>query len=419
MTGWIRAAILALAALLVAAAGPAGEPTIRIRVETTPPYAVGRPIVFRIEVLTPNYFLSAPHFPTIDIPGAVVTEDDRAFNFTETIDGVAYSGIRTGYTIVPQQPGPISLPPAAIGFTYAALPGQSATGSVTVPPQRFEITPATGGTAVSELIITQSFDRDPAKLTAGDAFNRTITIQRPDAPAMTIAPPAIETPDGVKLYRHDPVLYDEQQVGRRVETVTYVFPTAGNYRLPPVSAGRAQAAEIQVHVANAAARPAIAPEGAKGLARIAEIDWRFWIPRIVGLALVVAIWRCWRKTLCSRLAAWREHRRQAEPACFARLAAACRGGDGPAVYRALRSWSHRADIRSLDDWAIRFGDAGLAAEIHRLEASLFASRDDEGWSPRRIAAELALARRRWRASRKIKPRTALPELNDLFVSYSK
>lgn len=419
MTGWLRATVLALAVLFEAAAdlaaGSGGEPTVRIRVETAPPYAVGRPIALRIEVLAPNYFLSAPSFPTLDIPGAVVKQDDHSLNFTETIGGVTYSGIRTGYTIVPQQPGPIALPQPVIDFTYAAVPGQSAPASVTMPPQRFEVAAAAGGAPVAEYSIDQSLDRDPAKLKAGDALNRTITIRRPDAPAMTIPPPRIDTPDGVNLYRHDPALSDQPEGGQRMETVTYVFPHAGRYVLPPISAGAARAPEVRVHVAAAFAGPAIAPEAARGLARLDEVDWGFWLPRFGGALaaamLAVLVWRRWGRTVRDVALAWRVRRGLSEPACFSRLAAACRDADDAAAYRSLLLWSGRAGIRPLDGWVLRFGGAELQAELRRLESHLFAAPAEAGWNTRPLGLALAAARRRWRAAAAQTAGRALPDLN--------
>jgi hypothetical protein len=410
MSRLLAVAIVLLGLLFAPAAQAANEPIVRVRVETAAPYAVGQPIAFEIQILAPNYFLSAPGFPTLDIPGAVVTQDDRALNFTETIGGTVYSGIRTGYSIVPQQPGSFALPPARIEFTYAAVPGQSTPGSVTVPVQTFEVAAASGASAPVAFTIAQSFDRDIAGLKAGDAVTRTITIDAPGRPAMTIPPPRIDPAPGAKLYRHDPVLSDERQDGRRTETVTYAFPEAGDYALPPVTLGVAGVPEVRVHIAASGAGAVLPPEPAAGLSRLDEVDWRLWsriafVVVLAALAVAVSLW-CWREL---RAAASRH--RQSERAYFARVVTACRTGDGLAAYRALQAWSSRVGTRPLDDWASRFGGSALQAEIRRLEDGLFGPAATQGWSTRPLGTALAAARQRWRAVHPAVRRHALPALN--------
>lgn len=120
----MRSAFFALMALLVSAAANAAEPVIRVVMPAGAPYLAGQQIDVEVQVLVPNFFMSPLQFPTLDIPGAVVTlSDDRALNFNETIGGETYSGIRKNYSIVPEQAGTFTLPPARIAFSYAAVPG--------------------------------------------------------------------------------------------------------------------------------------------------------------------------------------------------------------------------------------------------------------------------------------------------------
>ncbi|MGO4841058.1 hypothetical protein AB4144_53275, partial [Rhizobiaceae sp. 2RAB30] len=131
------------------------------------------------------------------------------------------------------------MPTAAITFTYAAVPGKPTQGSVTLPQLKFTVTGAPGGTtggpvaAAAKITVTQTLDRDPADLKAGDALVRTVTVVADGMQAMMIPVPAFEAPDGVRVYPHDPVLSDRTDTGqgaiggKRVDRVTYGFEKPG------------------------------------------------------------------------------------------------------------------------------------------------------------------------------------------------
>jgi hypothetical protein len=412
-----------VAGLISAFAAHAGEPLVRVRVLTAAPFAVGQAINIDIQVLAPNYFLSPVEFPTLSIPGAIVAPPaDRPLNFTETIGGEIYAGIHQIYSVVPEQPGAFTLPPAKFEFTYAAVPGQTARASLTLPEERIEVAGGAGRVehaAEPLFALTQSFDRDLAGLKAGDALIRTVTIVGRDMPAMMIPPPSIQPPAGVKLYRHDPELADggAQPGGRRIERLTYEFPRAGDYVIPSIAEGGAGLAEIRIHIAAAApAGGAIAPAAPALAARLAEFEWSFWVPRIAavfaGSVLLVALWRRYAMRGLAAVKASRLRRVDCEDAYFTRLMAACRGADPAAAFRALNAWASRAGLRSLSDWAERFGDPALAKALQGLEGDLFGPNGASGqWDGATLGRELKKARRHWRQSSDGFKAPALPALN--------
>ena len=128
--------------------------------------------------------------------------------------------------------------------------------------------------------------------------------------------------------------------------------------------------------------------------------------------LIAALWARYGRRTVEVAAAWRQCRRQSEPAYFAKLSSACRTGDAVAVHRALQLWVLRAGIRPLDRWAYRFGAPRLRVEIAGLERDLFSRRPTAGgWTNRSLIAELAAARRNWRGARTGVTRRVLPDLN--------
>lgn len=424
---------LAILLFLVAVTGlKAAEPLLRVEILTQPPIVPGQQVQIQVDVLVPNFFLSPPKFPLFDLPNAVVTlPDERAVNLTETINGESYAGVRRNYVVTPQTAGDFTLPPAAIPFTFAAVPGQPGTqGSVTLPPRTFTVAgaPAGGGAAAQKVTITQDLDRDPKTLKAGDTLVRTITVTAEGMQAMMIPVPDFTAPEGVSLYPHDPVLTDTLDQaqgtigGTRVDRVTYGFETAGSYKLPAIEIGWydpktqknevAQAPEIAVTVAAAAGfTPAIKPPEIVEPEPREPVNVRLLAGVAAGLVgLVFLGWlmaRLWRA-----IHAWREARRlryeQSEAYAFRQFAATCRAGDGRAVYAALQSWAGRTKVAPLRDWLAM--DEALA-DYERLEASLFAGVSGS-FDAEKLLAGITTARRRWldRQTAVSMP-AALPPLN--------
>ena len=323
--------VLLCAATLAHAAGP----SVRVRVVGPQPVVAGQSVQVEVTVLAPNFFLSAPAFPVLQIPGAVVTmPDDRGINSTETIDGASFAGIRKTYVVTPQGAGDFALPPIEFRFTHAGNDGKPQTATVTLPPTTIHASGQAGksgqGTQdtvalpAGALQVTQQFDKpidEDSKLRAGDALVRTITIVAPGTPAMMIAPPAppaLQPPRGVRQFRADPVLQDDASGGRRIETITYVFEDSGRHTLPavPVSwydaaTGRRAASTapaVTVNVARAAPGLGLSPSGGlawRAPAWLDDIDWLM-TGAIVLVALVLGygLWR-WRREHGAASAAWR------------------------------------------------------------------------------------------------------------------
>ncbi|MDW6022888.1 hypothetical protein SAZ10_14080 [Mesorhizobium sp. BAC0120] len=432
--------------LLSVFSASAAEPIVRARVETQGSIVVGQQVVVSVDVLVPNFFMSSPKFPQFDLPNAVVTLQDNAMNLVETIDSVTYAGIRRTYLVTPQAAGDFVLPQVPITFSYAAVPGQPpASGSVTVPPEKFTVAGVPGASAgagsaiAAKLAVAQALDRDLKGIKVGDTLVRTVSVTAEGMQAMMIPAPDFTAPDGVRIYRQDPVLSDGtpqgqgSAEGKRIDRVTYAFERPGNYVLPAVEIGWydpatqkrqvAQVREIAVTVGeHTAFKPAIAPPAApKQAGPPGYTKWLQLLSWVAGAALTLALLAWLGARAWPRIKSRREQRRIArensEATYFRRVEVACRLGDLRAAYAALDAWGRRANIGSVPKWLLEFGGPGACEEFERFERATFGS--DRGAQHRDshdLSGALSKARSTWLKRARGRSATAsaagaLPKLN--------
>jgi hypothetical protein len=411
-------AVLALLALIGAAAAVAADaPQIRVRIEQSGPIYVGQSLRLDVTVLVPNFFMSSPEFPLFDLPGAVVTmPGEGAVNVNETINGITYAGIQRTYVLVPQREGTFVLPPASITFQYAAVPGQPSPGSVTLPPEKFDVLlppgaqTAQGALPVARVTIKQQVEGLTKPLHVGDAITRSVEIFADHTQSMMIPPPSFAAPAGVRVYRKDPQLTDVKDEqgqflgGRRVDAATYLFDRPGTYTLPAISeswfdpsanrAQRAAAPEIQVSVVpSSKPEAAIAPEPAPEK----SIDWLRWVASasaaILGILAIAWLIRRWEKRARALIASRRAARRESEGAYFARLLAACRSNDPAGSYASLGRWVRRAGSASIGDYLQAAEDDELRTRVTALEHCLYScAPQSEKWTGIPLATALERTR---------------------------
>jgi len=412
----MRAVLAALLALIGAATALAADaPQVRVRIEPSGPIYVGQSLRVDVTVLVPNFFMSSPEFPLFDLPGAIVTMPGAgAVNVNETINGITYAGIRRTYVIVPQREGTFVLPPVPITFQYAAVPGQPSPGSVTLPPQKFDVLlppgakTAEGALPVARVTIKQQVEGLTKPLHVGDAITRTVEIFAEHTQSMMIPPPTFTAPAGVRVYRKDPQLSDvtDQQGqflgGRRVDVATYLFDRRGAYTLPEISvswfdprANRAQLArapDFQVSVVRSS-KPATALAPAPGK----PIDWlpSLALASAVILGILAISWLTprWAKRARAFLAARRAAQRESEGAYFARLLAACRSNDPAQSYVSLGCWVRRAGSASIGDYLQTADDDELRKRVTALEHCLYScAPQSDKWTGIPLATALERAR---------------------------
>ncbi len=447
MTRLIATALLLVFLGLAPRVDAAGKPIVRVVVQAHGPVLVGQQVTVTVQVLVPNYFLSAPDFPTLDMDDAIVTMPDEVLpHLSETIAGDSYVGVQKNYVIAPQQEGTLVLPSAEITFRYAAVPGQPPADGVVQLPHTTVVARLPEGARtdegvlpVSKLTVRQTIEPTTASMKAGATLTRTIAVVAEHAQPMMILPPRIDAPDGVRVYRKDPVLTSDIGTrgeflgGRRVDRVTYLFERPGTYTLPAIdypwfdaSTGTrvvAQAAAVSVSVApNPVAAPVIPPEAAPAPAPAPPpspwLVWKrraLWIAAALGVVLV-GIWLF--RLAWPRYRVWRSARAlvrsQAESTYFARFERACGRDDAANAYATLTAWARHASGEPAAQWLASLGVPALDAEIRQLESRLFAGAPvDTQWSGRRLRDAAAAAREAWRSASADGPRRAgfLPPMN--------
>jgi hypothetical protein len=431
---------LALALLVVAAAVTfAAEPRVQVDVRAKQPVLVGQHVDIAVRISAPNYFLSAPVFPDLQIAGAVVTmPDESGLNSSEVVDGVTFAAIEKTYVFVAQQPGEFALPPLHIEFRYADDSAKPVAGSVELPATKITVNLPAGATSLAEaapaarISVDQTLDRSVDGVNVGDALTRTVAIFAAHTPAMMIPPTHFDAPGGVRVYPADPVLKDETDAhagfvgGHRTDRATYVFEKAGDYTLPAIEIGwvdpatqqrqTSTAPAISVHVAaNSAATAAIAPEVPEESAAPPprKFAWRLWASVIVlgvaVLAMLLLIARRIAPDVREVLAERRSERLDSEAHAFARVEQACRNNNAMAAYEALLAWCLKCGWPSLASCVRTHPHPALAAQIERLEAALYSTQPESPWNGAELLAALRDARNGTRPSRSRVP--ALPPLN--------
>jgi hypothetical protein len=413
-----RRLVLVVLGLLATAAAAAAQPVVRVSVAQKAPLLVGQQIRIDVQVFVPNFFMGAPRFPTLEVPGAIVTLSDDAVNLNETIRGEAYAGIQRSYLLVASSAGNYALPQAQVRVTYAAVPGQPpATVAVALPPTALTVEWPAGmkpadvpdGMLIARVTVRQHLDRSDFSLRAGDALTRTIDTTAEGTAAMFIPPPSFIAPAGVQVYPRDPVLRNDADgrgalvAGHRTDAVVYVFQRPGTFELPAIevpwydiSARRSRSATapaITVTVASSPSTASIAPE-AEALPPPAppRRNWRrIGASGSAGLVLLGVAWMLWL-WIPRWLARYSAHRTQvaaSEPARFAHFERTCRHAGPAEAYGALLDWMRTRPLATTGDWR-RTGHPAFEEEVRRLEEVLFSpATESRSWNGHELSKAAA------------------------------
>jgi hypothetical protein len=296
--------------------------------------------------------------------------------------------------------GSFTLSGEPITFLFAGDDGKPVAGSVAIPPTLFTVSAIPGQDPNSmdfvaeKVVISQSFDRDPATLKVGDTLVRTVTVFADNTQAMMIPAPTFSAPAGVTLYSQTPVLADnahdeDGKIGSsRTDRVSYVMQQAGTFEIPVVSLDwfdTTSHANKTASIAGATATVAAAPPPSQAIPPPSETqqDAPSSLDRatrhsliVAGLAALgaIALYAALQyllPRLRDRARRRADERQHSEPACFERLLTALDGSDPQAAYRALDQWTHRAGFRSIAQWASETGQPELKAGVNSLEMTLF------------------------------------------------
>ncbi|WP_170935900.1 BatD family protein [Pandoraea sp. PE-S2R-1] len=413
-------AICAVLLVVLSNAIAAPAPMVRVEVAAPQPIRVGQQVSVDVTVLAPNFFMSAPAFPTLDVPGAIVTlPDARALNGTQSIDGVTFATISKSYAFVAGQDGDFDLPQATISLTYAGNDGAPQQATVTLPATRIRVgaggvpkdassgAPSGGAMLpVAQLNVTQTLapapDHDVVQLKVGDTLVRTVATFAPGTQAMLIRPPKLDAPRRVRVFAADPKLSDgvspnsgsSATGGLRIDTFSYVFERKGTYTLPVITldwtdpatgrASHSDAPAIRVVVATGAAAGELTPGTAwLNLSQDAE-SIGVVLASVAGLAVLgLVIWRTHSRwhTVRRRHDERLKRVRQNAKSLHAEVIQACRAGDAIAAYRLAQRWSEDVTGLGLAAWAQTTQDVPLIDAVSTLERRLFSPADDAAAKP--------------------------------------
>jgi len=411
---FLQMGVCAIWLLMLGQAMAAPAPMARVEVTAQQPIRAGQQVNIDVTVLAPNFFMSAPAFPSLEVPGAIVTlPDARALNGNQTIDGVTYATISKTYAFVAAEDGDFDLPQATITLTYAGNDGAPQEATVTLPATRIRVgaggvpkvssSGASNGGAllpVAALNVTQTLspppEHDVVQLRVGDTLVRTVATFAPGTQAMLIQPPKSNAPRGVRVFAADPKLSDGVSPnagsptagGLRIDTFSYVFERKGTYTVPAITldwtdpatghASHSDAPSIRVVVAAGASAGDLAPSGSGfSIPQDAE-SIGVVLAGVAGLGVLgLVIWRTlplWR-TLRHRYRERRSSARANAKSLRSEVIQACRSNDAAAAYRLAQRWSLEVTGAGLTEWASATGDAALIDAVSALATYCFARTD--------------------------------------------
>jgi hypothetical protein len=348
----------------------------------------------------------------------------------EVVDGVSYSGQRYEFMIFAQRAGALTVPATAIDVAITKWgPGAGTiVHPMTLPKLEFLArappgAPDTRGLiSTTDLTASQRWNPETHSVSVGDAITRTISFRAADLSAMAFPPLSFGRIATVSSYPGEASVDDRfnrgELTGIRVETVTYVFEGPGEIEIPGVAVSWWDVREqvmrhlnlsgLSVHVV---ARPIDDTAGV----RQGEVQStkRLWGILLLVSAIVIGF-RISRLVL-RHIEAFRQKRREAEAAYFARLMRSARAADKKAVLRDTMRWLDRIQRESrparLDRFLDQYGDPDVRVAAADLTRTLSIHQDTT--IVPRFAYGLRKARKRWLKAQHTRRQVAmvLPELN--------
>ncbi|MEM9632571.1 MAG: hypothetical protein AAGA50_14670 [Pseudomonadota bacterium] len=239
--------ILLFAAVLPAAAQSNVTPQLKTTLEENTAIP-GQPLIYRVSLLVPTWMPTPPIFPNIEVPNVMVRLPSRASGPTsETVDGETWSGVTRSYRLYPLVPGRFQIPAGTIKVVFAD-PKTREPIETEVATETFEIIGALpDGTddlvpflAANKITLDRQIEGDPASLQPGSSLKVTTKATISGAPPMVL-PPLADSTDygGVAVYPDEPVIEEKEDrgllSGTRVEALTIVAESAGDYTIPEFS----------------------------------------------------------------------------------------------------------------------------------------------------------------------------------------
>jgi hypothetical protein len=425
--------LMFFALLLIPVTAVAGDPMVKVRIESMEKIWVGQKTVMVVELYSPTYFSGVPRFDLPEVPGLVMMKvPGRPVIGSEQLGSDTYSVQSHEFFIYPQRAGKVTIPPFPVQFGVAGVGMAKPTRHLLITRQlHFTASMPVGAehlqTLISahELAVREDWRSMPEKPLVGDAFSRTITFRAPDIPAMAFPPiPPMEVP-GLAIYPGPAQVRDQVSrgdlVGERIETITYVCEKTGELMIPALvfhwwdlSAKQLRRIELPAVQLDVAEDPdLVAPvvikplpdEGTRGFSGLL-ITAAIFLPVLLLLFLL-------RRRITTTMRHLRQCRVDSEAHAFAQLLSACRQDDPAVVLNVFWLWMERVPpglrVVTLGNFVRRFPQPQLADELQSLEQAVLDRRS--GWTGMTLARCFKMVRKMMFAERKRSLIRALPDLN--------
>lgn len=200
-------------------------------------------ISLNIEIATDNRFGGGTRIGAFEVPGAIVLQREKfAVNSIRHEGGKTWTVQQWAIEIYPQRAGRFEIPPIPLQLSIAAEGQTSINGSVSTQPLSFytsipdAMQAGPAWIATSSFTIEENYNQPLEGLKPGDALVRTIHMSADNVPAMMLPTIKASQAPGMAAYQDPAQVIDRVNRGyflaERIETITYLFEKAGQYRIP-------------------------------------------------------------------------------------------------------------------------------------------------------------------------------------------
>jgi hypothetical protein len=411
-----RALVIAL--LLVPAAAAFAEPdpaALRARITGPPegPSCVGEQVVFSVTLSLVDRPRGTPQFQLPGVSGGLlVPVAGRPVYGNEKRDGVEFMTWSYTFAFYPHREGEHTIP--AIGVRVRLPRGDGTWRKVSAGTEPFTVSarlPA-GARGLSTLVSTREFEAEETwnpkqeEFRVGDAIRRTITQRAPDVLGMGLPPVSFREVAGATLYPEAPSVNDETYrgdvQGERVDTVVYILEREGDLVLPGVvipwfdlETEKLRAFEFPPRRIRVAPNPSLAVAGESPPKRESATSLSSVLVPLVVVAAILLLAALAYRRLRGPITGWAATRRRriesSEAHRFKGVLTAARAGDARGLINRAAGWLPKVGVRTLTEFADRFGDSEMRRSIDELMETCF-GREGGAWDDPALAGRLEEAR---------------------------
>lgn len=212
---------------------------------------VGQPLTISIEVATKRWFAKGTSIQSFKLTDTVILpNNDMTINGTKRINNETWTTQVREVIIYPTRAGDFELPAIAINISVNTENDGMVAGIAMSSAQAFTISLPDELANIEHYVVSPAFtievdddfsqqqndDSRSREYTIGEAITQTITLTASNTPAMMLPPIKPAQLLGISIYQKPSKVFDQanrgQLTGTRVESFTYIFEQAGNYKIP-------------------------------------------------------------------------------------------------------------------------------------------------------------------------------------------